>query len=307
MKNGQFVVVTLFLALLAGCASFVPVGETASRYREVQTPHGKIRLAVQEEGKGRPILLLHGLGTSTYTWRSIIPGLSKSYRVIAVDLRGFGASDKPLDDHYSIADQADAIRALIEQENLRDLTVVGHSFGGGITLALALDLEKRQPGRLRNIVLVDSIAYRQPLPIFFRLLKVPGVGELGMNIVPPEVQAEQALKIAYFDPKKIRPEVIAEYARTLHLPAAKHALMKTIDRIVPDNIDEIAARYKTIKLPTLIIWCEGDRIVPVALGRRLHEEIPKAELVVLAECGHLPQEEKPQDTLDAMKQFLARR
>jgi pimeloyl-ACP methyl ester carboxylesterase len=291
-------------ALLSACAPFVANHDSEVQLKTVSTPAGKLRLAVIDKGQGRPILLLHGLATSSYTWHAIIPDLAKNHRVIAIDLRGFGASDKPIDDHYSIQDQSETVAAFIEQENLQDLTIIGHSFGGGVTLSLALKAAAEPRPRIRNIVLVDTIAYRQPMPVFFKLFQVPMVADVSMTLVPPEVQAAQGLRLAYFDPDKISAQDVAEYASTLYSPAAKHALSKTIEKIMPDNIDEIAERYNTIKLPTLILWCERDKVVPVRLGRRLQRAMPAAELTVFAECGHMPQEEKPNDTLGAIQAFL---
>lgn len=152
-------------AALGSCAPLAAHHESEVQLRTVKTPAGTLRLAVIDKGQGRPILLLHGFATSSYTWHAIVPELAKNHRVIAMDLRGFGASDKPIDDHYSIQDQADVVQAFIEQENLRDLTIIGHSFGGGIALSLALEAERERQPRIRNIVLIDSIAYRQPMPI----------------------------------------------------------------------------------------------------------------------------------------------
>lgn len=293
-------------AALGSCAPFVANHESEVQLRTVKTPAGTLRLAVIEKGWGRPILLLHGFATSSYTWHAIIPELAKNHRVIAIDLRGFGASDKPIDDHYSIQDQAEAVQAFIEQENLRDLTIIGHSFGGGIALSLALNAERERQPRIRNIVLIDTIAYRQPMPIFFKLLQVPMLGEVSMTLVPPEIQASQGLRLAYYDREKISSQDIAEYANTLYSPAAKHALTKTIEQIIPDNIDEIALRYKTIKMPALILWCEEDKVVPVGLGFRLHEEMRSSEFALFTHCGHMPQEEKPEDTAAAIQAFLKR-
>jgi pimeloyl-ACP methyl ester carboxylesterase len=293
-------------AVVPSCAPFVANHESEVQLMTVNTPAGKLRLAVIDKGQGRPILLLHGLATSSYTWHAIIPDLAKNHRVIAIDLRGFGASDKPIDDHYSIEDQSGAVEAFIEQENLQDLTIIGHSFGGGVTLSLALKAAAEPRPRIRNIVLVDTIAYRQPMPVFFKLFQVPLVADVSMTLVPPEVQAAQGLRLAYYDADKISAQDVAEYASTLYSPAAKHALTKTIEKIIPENIDEIAERYKTIKLPTLILWCERDKVVPVRLGHRLHRAMPAAEFTVFAECGHMPQEEKPKDTLGAIQAFLKR-
>lgn len=293
-------------AVLSSCASTMALHDSEVAYRTVNTPTGPLRLAVQDVGKGRPILLLHGFATSSFTWQAIMPELSKHNRVIAVDLRGFGASDKPLDDHYSIFDQADAIQALIEQENLKDLTLIGHSFGGGVTLALALRAQERRDTRIRNIVLVDSVAYKQPIPIFFKLLKVPVLGEVSMALVPPEVQAAQGLRLAYYDRDKITTRAVSEYASALYSSGSKHALIQTVEQLIPPNIDEIAEKYQTIKFPTLIIWCKDDKVVPSIFGRRLHADIPSSELAMFEQCGHMPQEEKPEDTARAIEAFLAR-
>lgn len=293
-------------AALGSCAPLAAHHEFEVQLRTVKTPAGTLRLAVIDKGQGRPILLLHGFATSSYTWHAIVPELAKNHRVIAMDLRGFGASDKPIDDHYSIQDQADVVQAFIEQENLRDLTIIGHSFGGGIALSLALEAERERQPRIRNIVLIDSIAYRQPMPIFFKLLQVPMLGEVSMTLVPPEIQAREGLRLAYYDREKISSQDVAEYANTLYSPAAKHALTKTIEQIIPDNIDEIALRYKTIKMPALIVWCQEDKVVPVVLGLRLHEEMGSSELALFTHCGHMPQEEKPEDTVAAIQAFLKR-
>jgi pimeloyl-ACP methyl ester carboxylesterase len=301
-----FALTALFGLGSAGCAPFQALQEREATGKSVSAPGGPVKLAVHESGKGPPVLLLHGLGTSSYTWRHIMPVLAKSHRVLAVDLRGFGASEKPLDDRYSIFDQADAIDAFIREQNLTDLTVVGHSFGGGVTLALALKMQNEGQRRIKKIVLVDSIAYRQPIPIFFQLLRAPVISDIGMALVPPEVQAEQALKIAFHDAEKVTPQAVNEYASPLYSPAAKHALRQTVEKLVPTDIDAFTARYKTLKVPAQLIWCENDKIVPLEYGKRLSQDLPNAELTVLSGCGHMPQEEKPEETAEAIRGFLAK-
>jgi pimeloyl-ACP methyl ester carboxylesterase len=295
-----------FCAALAACAPMIALHESEVDYRTVSTPSGPLRLAVIDKGRGRPLLMLHGFATSSFTWQGVEPELSKRHRVIEVDLRGFGASDKPIDDHYSVFDQADAIEAFIEQENLKDLTIVGHSFGGGIALALALKSATQSNPRIKNIVLIDSVAYKQPIPIFFKLLQVPMLGEVSMALVPPEVQAAQGLRLAYYDHDKITKRAIAEYASTLYSPAAKHALTKTVEQLIPPNLDEIASRYKTIKVPALVLWCKDDKVVPSHFAHRLKSDLTASELIVFSDCGHMPQEEKPQDTARAIEAFLSR-
>ncbi len=299
------VVLAGFVAVLvASCAPVFSAREEPREERVTLASDPPLQLAVDDRGKGEPILLLHGLGTSGYTWRHLVPELAKTHRVITLDLKGFGASDKPDDGKYSVLDQAALVKAFIEQKNLRNLTVIGHSFGGGVTLALALDMAEARPKRLKRIVLVDTIAYKQPLPIFFQLLITPGIGDLGMTLIPAEVQIAEALNIAYYDKEKIPQDLIERYAEPLRSLEAKAALRKTVEQLIPDDIETFTERYQSLTLPVLIVWCEQDKIVPLADGRRLARDIKTATLHVLKHCGHMPQEETPEETLKAIRPFL---
>ena len=263
-----------------------------------------VKLYYQEEGNGPPLLLIHGFGASTFTWRHVAPELAKTHRVIAVDLKGFGQSDKPFDGRYSVFDQAELLAQLIEDKDLRNLTLVGHSFGGGIALLLALEANRRLEGRISRLVLLDTIAYPQHIPVFFRLLDVPLVSQLGVRMVPPSVQTRVALRIAYLDDSKIDPEEVAIYAAPLKTAAGKHAIIHSARQIMPDGIAELSERYKTIELPTLILWCDHDRIVPLEVGLRLRRTLPNSTLRLVEDCGHMPQEEQPELTLQLIKAFI---
>jgi pimeloyl-ACP methyl ester carboxylesterase len=273
-------------------------------YARLGPPEAPVRLYVEEQGKGAPVLLIHGFGASTYTWRHVAPELAKTHRVIAVDLKGFGQSDKPFDSRYSVFDQAELLAQLIVDKDLRNLTLVGHSFGGGIALLLALEANERLEGRITKLVLLDSIAYPQNIPVFFRLLDVPLVSRLGVSMIPPSVQTRVALRIAYFDDSKIDQDEVDAYAAPLRTAAGKHAIIYSARQIVPDGLAEISERYKTIELPTLILWCDHDRIVPLEVGLKLRRTLPNSTLRLVEDCGHMPQEEQPESTLKLLQGFL---
>lgn len=292
------------LAIALGSCGLSAGDAVESPYARLGPPDAPVKLYYYEEGKGPPLLLIHGFGASTYTWRHVAPELAKSYRVIAVDLKGFGQSDKPFDGRYSVYDQAELLAQLIEDKDLRDLTLVGHSFGGGVALLLALEANQRLDGRIARLVLLDSIAYPQNIPVFFRLLDVPLVSQLGVRMVPPSVQTRVALQIAYFDDSKIDPEEIELYAAPLKTAAGKHAIIHSARQIVPEDIAELSERYKTIELPTLILWCDHDRIVPLEVGIKLRRTLPNSTLRLIEDCGHMPQEEQPASTLALIKGFI---
>ena len=135
--------------------------------------------------------------------------------------------------------------------------------------------------------------------MFFRLLDVPLVSQIGVRMVPPSVQTRVALQIAYFDDSKIDPEEVELYAAPLKTAAGKHAIIHSARQIVPEDIAALSERYKTIELPTLILWCDHDRIVPLEVGSNLGAPCPTPALRLIEDCGHMPQEEQPANTLDA--------
>ncbi len=292
------------IALMLGSCGLSAGDATQGPYARLGPPDAPVNLYYEEQGKGAPVLLIHGFGASTFTWRHIVPELAQTHRVIAVDLKGFGQSDKPFDERYSVFDQAELIAQLIEDKDLRDLTIVGHSFGGGVALGLALKANERLGGRISRLVLLDSIAFPQQIPVFFRLLDVPLVSQVGVRMVPPSVQTRVALQISYFDDSKIDEEEVEIYAAPLKTAAGKHAIIHSARQIVPEDIEELSELYKTITLPTLILWCDHDRIVPLDVGLKLRRTLPNSTLRLVEGCGHMPQEEQPQATLELLKGFI---
>jgi pimeloyl-ACP methyl ester carboxylesterase len=292
------------LAIALGSCGLSAGDAAEGPYARLGPPDAPVKLYYEEYGKGPPLLLIHGFGASTFTWRYVAPELAKTHRVIAVDLKGFGQSDKPFDERYSVFDQAELLAQLIEEKDLRNLTLVGHSFGGGVALLLALEANQRLDGRITKLVLLDTIAYPQHIPVFFRLLDVPLVSQIGVRMVPPSVQTRVALEIAYFDDSKIDPAEIETYAAPLKTAAGKHAMIHSARQILPEDIAELSERYKTMTLPTLILWCDHDRIVPLEVGLRLRRTLPNSTLRLVQDCGHMPQEEQPASTVELIKGFI---
>jgi pimeloyl-ACP methyl ester carboxylesterase len=122
--------------------------------------------------------------------------------------------------------------------------------------------------------------------------------------VPPEVQTRVALRIAYFDNSKIDPDEVETYAAPLKTAGGKHAIIHSARQIVPDGLAELSERYGSIKLPTLILWCDHDRIVPLGIGLKLRRTLPNSTFRLVEDCGHMPQEEQPETTLKLIQAFL---
>ena len=259
----------------------------------MDAPAEDLVLHHEEHGAGEPVLLVHGFGASTYSWRFVVPALAATHRVLLVDLNGFGDSPKPADDGYSIYDQVKLLTAFIRRHDLAGLTLGGHSFGGGVALLAALELMRDPRYRPRRLVLVDNVAYPQRLPLFIRALRSPGVGAAGVAALPNRMQVRCVLKLAYHDDDKVPEDAVREYAKALYRPGGKRALVLTARHMIPPDIEQVSARYRELDVPTLILWGREDAIVPLAVGERLHASIRGSRFVAFDRCGHIPHEECP--------------
>ena len=249
-------------------------------------------------------LLLHGYGASGFSWRYWAPRLAELGHVILVDLKGFGRSPKPDDGRYAPADQAELIHRLVESRDLADLTLVGHSLGGGVALLTALRLHDAGGGRLRRLVVVGGVAYEQRLPPFVGLAERPRLANALFRLVGPRRVVRSVLRGIVYDGSLITEEQVRGYADPLGSPAAVRALIDAARQIVPHDLDRVTPRYREITLPSLLVWGRGDRVVPLAVGQRLAAELPDARLHVLERCGHLPAEERPDESFAVLADFL---
>lgn len=261
-------------------------------------------LHVEETGTGAPLVALHGFGASSYTWRNILDVLGASHHVHAVDLKGSGRAPKPIDGHYAMRDQAGYVLAHIAQRQLTGITLVGHSFGGGVALLTALELMRLAPGALRALVLFASPAFHQSLPLFIQILRAPIVGPLVQHLASEEMQVRSVLRMAYHHPSRIPADTVEAYAAPLRMPGGPEALRATAQQIEPHDIDAIAARYPSIHVPTLLVWGSHDRIVPLAVGDRLHRAISTSQLAIIDDAGHMPHEETPDRVRPVLRDFL---
>ena len=269
-------------------------------------PKTGIDLHCESHGSGPPILMLHGFGGNLYTWRHLIQPLAGSYQLILIDLKGFGKSPKPRDKLYGPQHQADLIYQFIVDNNLRNLTLVGHSFGGAIALLVTLKLIEEQPERLSTLVLIDSAAYRQRLPLGIDVLRMPIIRSIAFALLSDKCRVRLMLKASYCDDKKITADQVSAYAEPLASDGARHALVETAKQLMPpkSTIDQFTSQLSKITVPTLIIWGRKDKIIGLKRGQRLHEDIPNSTIEIIDQCGHIPHEEKPVETTKKLQAFL---
>jgi pimeloyl-ACP methyl ester carboxylesterase len=296
----------LMATLLSGCARASlppPRLETGLGERKIFDYQG-LKINYYEMGQGKPVLLLHGFGGCSYTWRFLGPALAQDHRVITLDLKGYGLSDKPRDEKYALSDQADLVAAFIQAQGLRDLVIIGHSMGGGVTLMAYFNVRDKDPDWIKRLVLIDSAGYPQKMPWFIRLSRLPGVNILLTRLLSPRFATTLVLKKCYYDKDKITPEQIDAYTYYGSLPGSREAILQTAQQIIPPDMDAFIARYKTINIPVLIVWGEEDEVVPLEVGRNFQRDITASELAIVPQCGHIPPEEEPQTTIHLITTFL---
>ena len=265
-----------------------------------------LSLYAEERGQGPPVVLLHGLGGSTYSWRFVAPALANSHRVIALDLKGFGRSDKIFDTNYSAADQAALVASFLRGRGLHNITLVGHSFGGAVALLTAIQLKQRDPGRIRQLVLIDAPVLPQALTPLVAFMQQPVLPYALVTAIPPGIMTRLALARTVTQPlaRHYTDADADAYSEPLYDPAARHAYIQTARQILPARLGNLLQTYRGVGQRTLLVWCTADEVVPLSTGQRMLAMLPNAHLTQLEGCNHAPTDEAPVALTRALIRFL---
>jgi len=252
-----------------------------------------IRVHYQEAGDkhGPAMVLIHGFASSTLVWSNVFLKLAEAgYRVIALDMLGYGYSAKPRNGEYTIAGQAKLLARLLDQLGIARAIFVGSSYGGAVAATCALDY----PDRVEKLILVGAVNNNRPLE--FALMRLFGAPVFGDVVSPLLIGSRRLLrrrmKRVYDQHSWVLDEKRVD-AR--HLPLRAAGTQRAIIRTVRGwDAERISRDAHLITQPTLLLWGENDLEIPLADGERLHAEIPGSRLIVLLNCGHLPHEEYPE-------------
>ena len=259
-----------------------------------------VRVHYQEKGTGTPLILLHGFSSSTYSWKDVFEPLSKNFRVIAVDLKGFGFSGKP-DGDYTRRAQAILVAHLLDYLKIEKAWLVGNSMGGEVSLNFAL----QNPQRVAGLILIDSAGVSVPgsnslTPGYVR---VPFVGPVLIALaLTSDKLVRQGLEKSFYDDAKITGERVASYYRPLKTRGGQLAALRARTQW---GLFPIEQDLSKISVPTLIIWGAEDALIPLAAGRKMNSLIKDSKLVIIEKCGHVPQEELPERVFDETTKFIA--
>ncbi len=243
-----------------------------------------------EQGSGPAVVLVHGFGGHTFSYRHLIPDLAKDHRVVAIDLKGFGYSERPQKSDYSLGAQARLVVRLMDTLRIESAALVGHSMGGEVVMRVAA----RYPDRVERLVLAGSISGdRIPTLPTLPFIKpfLPLIAKL---------MGRRALPRSYYDPSKITKEIREGYQAPLRI----YGTMDALYQMMRDFRRDKSVDFKRIMQPVLILWASNEKVVPGWTLRRLRKHFPEAIVTTIERAGHLLLEEQPEDCNAAIRRFL---
>lgn len=290
-------VIAIALLVSAGCVTphtgpfhdepqaddFVVVDDTRVRYMDV--------------GEGPAVVLLHGFNATMNTWDPVVDDLEDDYRVLALDLRGFGYSDRPEGADYSPQGQAEMVFEFLDDRGVDDAAVVAHSWGTSVAVSMAL----QRPERVRRLALYSAWLYADQLPTFFHWSRARGVGETLFTLFYRERPADK-MELAFYDPQVMDQQLVDEVEEGLRRPGALYGALHAVRG---QRFERMEERYSDIEQPTLLLWGRDDAVTQLAVGERLSKEIPESELVVYPQCGHFPMIEAHHASNRRLADFLS--
>jgi pimeloyl-ACP methyl ester carboxylesterase len=265
--------------------------------REYGSSQGTVRYEVF--GGGPPLVLVHGTPFSSYVWSKVVPALAETNTVYAFDLIGYGSSEKREGQDVSLAAQGRIFAELLDHWRIESPTVVGHDFGGAITLRTHL-LEERD---FRAMALIDAVALSPWGSPFYRLVQ----DHVGVFRQMPAYMHE-AMVAAYVRDATYQPmddAALKPYIEPWLGAEGQEAFYRQIYQNDPRYTDEVQPLYARIKRPVMIMWGEQDRWIPLEKGQRLHKAIPGSQLKTIPRCAHLAQEDAPDTVVEYLTDFFA--
>jgi pimeloyl-ACP methyl ester carboxylesterase len=286
----------LAILICCGCLSHHPGPPSgAPRDAKFVTIDG-VPVRYLDVGQGPAVVLIHGFASSLDVWRGIVPALAENHRVLALDLKGFGFSGRPAGDYSPVA-QARLVRGFLDARGVERTSVVAHSWGAGVALALTIE----NPERVDRVALLSAYVFDQQVPPFFRWAQHGALGDLLFSLYYRQ-GVEDRVALAFHDPALATQERVDLVEREL---AREGTVAAALAAVRGQRYSVLERRYSSIAHQTLLLWGENDLVTPVRYGHRLLRELPNARLVTYQQCGHMPMFEAPGPVRNQLVNFLA--
>ena len=247
------------------------------------------RLAYVRCGGGEPLILIHGITTSSFIWDDLLPILSAHHEVIAVDLLGTGASDRPVPSDCSLSGHADRVMSLVNELGFERIHLVGHDIGGGIAQILSV----RNPDRVSTLGLVNTVGYDywpvQPIVA----LRTPILRQLAMASLDLGM-LRLVIRRAVHRKERITPAVFERIRNEIAVPGSRRSFLNSTRSLNNSDLIAISGDLQKLRMPVLIVRGDRDLYLSPEISNRLHREIPSSKLVTVPDGGHFIQLDEPQ-------------
>jgi len=267
-------------------------------------PGGEVRYRLS--GDGPTVVLLHGIGRSLEDWTEQHALLSGEFRVLSVDLPGFGRSG-PLRGPYSLSALATSVEHFLDSVGeCRPVHLVGNSLGG----AVAMQLSVQAPARVTDLVLVNSAGFGREVALALRLLAVRPLGRWLLR--PSRSAVARTERTVFYDPALVTPERVELALALARQPRASRVLLEmcralgSFAGIRPEWRDTLLDAVADAGIPTLVVWGDRDLILPHAHLAAAAHRLPHAQTHLFADTGHMPQIERAEELAELLRRFWGR-
>lgn len=307
------------LAALVGAGAYfalkrpdIPYETLAAQYesaasRYVDLPGG-VRMHYRDEGQpnGPPLLLIHGFSASLHTWEPWVARLGDEYRIISLDLPGHGLTRAPAGYQASIEVYRDLVNEFARSQGLTRFALAGSSMGGNVAWEYAL----AHPDQVQALILVDASGWEDTRteateePQVFKLLRNPTLGPIMIQLDSTRL-VRDGLRASFANPALVDDTMLNRYVQLARAPGHREILLQM-------TLNYRARHYATqerlaeLSAPTLVLTGDTDRLVPPEHAQQFDDAIPNSELITFENTGHIPQEEKPDESATAVQEFLYR-
>lgn len=262
-----------------------------------------MRLHYLEAGEGPAVLFLHGWPTSAQLWRHVLPRVGQTHRAIALDLPGFGRSDKPLDQRYSFGFFERTIDAFLQRLEIDQVGLAVHDLGGPVGLYWAI----KHVEKVRELAILNTLCFPEmswAVKAFVLATFTPGL----RGYLSSPAGVARAIRFGVVNKDRITPDVARIYGEPFEDQDARKALLKAGQGLSPRRFRELGEGLSKLEgIPLQLLYGEQDRILPdvAKTMARIKTILPHAKLRSIPNCGHFLQEDRPEEVADALAEFFA--
>jgi pimeloyl-ACP methyl ester carboxylesterase len=301
--------IIVFAYMVVNYHADIPVDDLKAKYTNSSSKFmdlDQMKVHYRDEGNAAdsiPLVLIHGTASSLHTWDAWVETLKTEHRIIRLDLPAFGLTGPNPQDDYSLTYYSKFLHDFLEKLGVKHYALAGNSLGGSIVWHHALDY----PDQVSKLILIDAGGYSTKGKLSggaagFKIAKIPILNKL-VSIITPKSIIRKSLLDTYGQDSLVTDQLVDRYFDMLLRAGNRDAVVKRFAAVFKAD----SHRIKTIKTPTLILWGDLDQLIPVEHAELFHQDLPNDTLVILKGIGHVPMEEAPKASADAVRAFLKKK